>query len=100
MVDSNVNLAVSTDGSVTSSDTITDAEARSNIAYLRTQAESWLVVLFNIFGSVTRDGQAMVGDVIKSWASIAGEDVRGLVLPSEHILMRICRILPRHTAMY
>jgi ribosomal RNA-processing protein 12 len=73
MVDSNVVSATPTSDRVASSDTSTLSEAASNIKYLRTQAESWLAVLFNVFGSVDRDGQGMVGDVINSWASIAGE---------------------------
>ncbi|KAJ2931221.1 hypothetical protein H1R20_g5799, partial [Candolleomyces eurysporus] len=53
--------------------TITQEDAVSNLAFLRTQSESWLAVLFNVFGSVDRDARGMVGDVITSWASIAGE---------------------------
>ena len=71
MVDSNVAAATQ----APSSGSLTPAEAAINVEYLRTQAESWLAVLFNVFGSVSRDGQAMVGDVISSWASIAGEQV-------------------------
>ncbi|KAF9453999.1 NUC173-domain-containing protein [Macrolepiota fuliginosa MF-IS2] len=50
-------------------------EVASNIAFLKTQAESWLAVLFNVFGSVNRDSKGMVGDVISAWASIADEQV-------------------------
>lgn len=75
MVDSNVTLATPTVDQVTSYNTSTQSEAESNVEYLRTQAESWLAVLFNVFGSVSRDGQGMVGDVISSWASVASEQV-------------------------
>lgn len=50
--------------------------AEQNITFLKTQAESWLAVFFNVFGSVGRDGRGMVGDVISVWAAIAGEQVR------------------------
>ncbi|KAJ7496027.1 armadillo-type protein [Mycena galericulata] len=40
------------------------AQAAQNITYLRTQAESWLAVLFNVFGSVGRDSRGIVGEVI------------------------------------
>lgn len=55
---------------------LSSKEAEVNVAFLRTQAESWLAVLFNVFGSVGRDGRGMVGDVISAWASVAGEEVR------------------------
>lgn len=73
MVDSNVASATPTVDRVASSNTLSPSEAASNIDYLRTQAESWLAVLFNVFASVSRDGQGVVGDVISSWASITGE---------------------------
>jgi ribosomal RNA-processing protein 12 len=75
LVDSNVESATSTSDGVTSSNTLNPSEAATNIEYLRTQAESWLAVLFNVFSSVDRDGQGMVGAVISSWASIASEQV-------------------------
>ncbi|KAL5506993.1 RRP12 [Sanghuangporus vaninii] len=46
-------------------------EAAKNLKFLRSQAESWFAVLFNVFGTVGRNEQAMVGDVITAWASIA-----------------------------
>jgi ribosomal RNA-processing protein 12 len=54
---------------------ITAERASQNVAFLRTQAESWLAVLFNIFGSVDRDARGPVGDVISVWASITPETV-------------------------
>lgn len=74
MVDSNVTLTLSKE-EPPNAETITSAEAIENVAFLRTQAESWLAVFFNVFGSVSRDGRGMVGDVISTWAAIAGEQV-------------------------
>ncbi|TFK44425.1 armadillo-type protein [Crucibulum laeve] len=71
MVDSNVALTTAADES--SAETLSPQEAADNVAFLRSQTESWLAVLFNVFGSVGRDSRNMVGDVISSWASIAGE---------------------------
>ncbi|EJF65237.1 ribosomal RNA-processing protein 12 [Dichomitus squalens LYAD-421 SS1] len=77
MVDSNVALASEDPDRIAKlpesvrTDPITAAEAQANIDFLRSQAESWLAVLFNVFGSVGRDNQHMVGDVISSWIAIA-----------------------------
>ncbi|GLB37646.1 putative NUC173-domain-containing protein [Lyophyllum shimeji] len=73
MVESNVNLATPKEGEVPNPDAITPSQAADNLDVLRAQAESWLAVLFNVFGSVGRDSLGMVGDVISVWASIAGE---------------------------
>ncbi|KXN91076.1 Ribosomal RNA-processing protein 12 [Leucoagaricus sp. SymC.cos] len=54
---------------------VSPEEIALNVAFLKTQAESWLAVLFNVFGSVNRDSKGMVGDVITAWASIADEPV-------------------------
>ncbi|KAJ3561831.1 hypothetical protein NP233_g9958 [Leucocoprinus birnbaumii] len=59
----------------TAAEAVTPEEKASNIAFLQTQAESWLAVLFNVFGSVSRDSKGMVGDVITQWASIADDPV-------------------------
>ncbi|CAL1707164.1 unnamed protein product [Somion occarium] len=79
MVESNVAIA-SGDGERLAklpegarADPISQEAASANVAFLRTQCESWLAVLFNVFTSVGRDGQGMVGDVIRAWASIADE---------------------------
>jgi ribosomal RNA-processing protein 12 len=58
-------------------------EFATNLAFLKTQTESWLAVLFNVFGSVTPESRAVVADVIKTWASIADEPVSvfGMFLP-------------------
>ena len=54
---------------------LTKAKADENRVFLRTQSKSWFAVLFNVFGSVGRDGQGLVGEVIKAWASISNEKV-------------------------
>ena len=56
-------------------DVISSEDAENNVQFLRGQAESWLAVLFNVFSSVGRDSQGMVGDVISVWAGIANEQV-------------------------
>ncbi|RPD59760.1 NUC173-domain-containing protein [Lentinus tigrinus ALCF2SS1-6] len=77
MVDSNVALASEDPEKIAKlpetirADPISAEEAQANVAFLRTQAESWLAVLFNVFGSVGRDNQGMVGDVISAWIAIA-----------------------------
>ncbi len=73
-MDSNRAIAASTEGAV-NPNRITAESASRNIEFLRTQAESWLAVFFNVFGSVGRDSRNSVGDVIASWVSIAGESV-------------------------
>ncbi|OCH84676.1 NUC173-domain-containing protein [Obba rivulosa] len=76
MVDSNVALAAGDVVKLPESvraDAITAEEAAGNIAFLSTQVESWLGVLFNVFSTVGRDNQGMVGEVVSAWISIAGE---------------------------
>jgi len=77
MVDSNLALASGDMAKIPESvrgDAISVEEAAANVAFLRSQVESWLAVLFNVFSSVGRDSQGMVGDVISAWAAIAGEE--------------------------
>lgn len=83
LVQSNVVLAADRTGDLAPSngDVISVEEARRNVDFLRSQAESWFAVLFNVFGSVGRDGQGIVGDVISTWASITDEKVRALSVP-------------------
>jgi len=57
--------------SSTSDNTITPEQASQNLAFLKTQVESWFAVFFNVFGSVDRDNRGMVGDVISVWAGLA-----------------------------
>jgi ribosomal RNA-processing protein 12 len=71
MVDSNVSAAAGDE-----EDSARKARAERNVAFLRTQAPSWLAVLFNVFGSVERDARAGVGDVIASWIGVASDAVR------------------------
>ena len=72
MVDA--NLAVST-ADIPPSEGLTQQEAHENLEFLRTQTESWLAVLFNVYGTVTRDFRSTIGEVISSWVTIAGEQV-------------------------
>jgi ribosomal RNA-processing protein 12 len=65
----------STDVSQKSPTGVTQEELTTNVVFLKTQTESWLPVLFNVFGSVAPESRAMVADVIKTWASIADEPV-------------------------
>lgn len=57
------------------SDPLGEDEIAKNLAYMRSQAESWFAVLFNVFGSVGRDSQGMVGEVVSAWAEISDEKV-------------------------
>jgi ribosomal RNA-processing protein 12 len=72
MVDSNVSPSLT--------DRISPEVAATNVAFLRTQAESWLAVFFNVFDSVGQEGRGMIGDVISAWAAIAGERVRSFAI--------------------
>ncbi|KAG5339406.1 hypothetical protein C0989_004389 [Termitomyces sp. Mn162] len=73
LVESNVAAATPKEGHVPDPDAPSVDEATMNITVLRAQAESWLAVFFNVFGTVGRDSRGMIGDVISVWASIAGE---------------------------
>lgn len=82
IVDSNVAIASQDPSlleklpSVVRADSITQEQAAKNVDFLRSQAESWLAVLFNVFGSVDRDVRGVVGEVITAWLGIAGYTVR------------------------
>ncbi|KAH7916528.1 armadillo-type protein [Hygrophoropsis aurantiaca] len=75
IVESNVVLSSKIDETMESessdSEFITPAQAADNLAFLKTQVESWFAVFFNVFGSVGRDARGMVGDVISVWAGLA-----------------------------
>jgi ribosomal RNA-processing protein 12 len=73
MVDSNV--AVSKEEETPSKAHISKEKAAENIQFLKGQAESWLAVFFNVFGSMERDSRNTIGNVICAWASIASESV-------------------------
>lgn len=76
MIDSNLVLAEATEEEIASSTAlISQQEAKDNVAFLRTQVESWLAVLFNVYGSVGRDSRGLIGEAIVSWVSIAGPQV-------------------------
>ncbi|EEB86799.1 hypothetical protein MPER_16111 [Moniliophthora perniciosa FA553] len=49
--------------------------ATRNLDFLRTQAENWLAVLFNVFSSVNRDSRNSMSEVITVWASVSDEDI-------------------------
>ncbi|KIK67172.1 hypothetical protein GYMLUDRAFT_37225 [Collybiopsis luxurians FD-317 M1] len=75
LVDSNVALKNSVPDTLNPSN-ISSEQASKNVAFLCTQAESWLAVLFNVFGSVGRDVRGPVGEVISSWAGITtGQEI-------------------------
>ncbi|KAK2464281.1 hypothetical protein APHAL10511_003738 [Amanita phalloides] len=75
MVESNVALATpnNRNDNLVSKNKISVEEANANIAFLRTQSESWLAVLGNVFSNVNKDSRGMIGDVISVWASITGQ---------------------------
>lgn len=54
--------------------------AEANLAFLRTQVESWLAVLFNVFSSVEKNTQGTVADVVTAWVSIARAKVGKIVI--------------------
>ncbi|KAJ3791123.1 NUC173-domain-containing protein [Lentinula aff. detonsa] len=72
IVESNVALVNSVPATLNPA-SVTSEQAALNVMFLRTQAESWLAVLFNVFGSVGRDARGQVGDVITAWAGITSE---------------------------
>ena len=86
LVDSNVAVASQDPSlleklpSAARTDSISQDQAAKNVDFLRNQAESWLAVLFNVFGSIGRESQGMVGEVITTWLSIAGETVRSTLI--------------------
>lgn len=55
---------------------VPEEELSKNLTYLRSQAESWLAVLFNVFSSVGRDVQGSVGEVISTWTAMCEPKVR------------------------
>ena len=75
MVDTNLTVSTAIAEDIAPSEGLTQEEAHENLEFLRSQAESWLAVLFNVYGSVARDFRGMVGEVISSWVAIAGEQV-------------------------
>ena len=97
LVDSNVAIA-SQDPSLLEKlpsavriDSISQDQAAKNVEFLRNQAESWLAVLFNVFGSVGREARGMVGEVITTWLGIAGETVRSAPILASFLIHQACR---------
>ncbi|KAF9482107.1 NUC173-domain-containing protein [Pholiota conissans] len=74
MIDSNIAIANAEEEITPSPSSVNREEAQKNVEFLRTQVESWLAVLFNVYGSVGRDSRGLIGEVITSWASIAGSE--------------------------
>jgi len=54
---------------------LTVDEAQENLDFLRSQAESWLSVLFNVYSAANQMSRGMIGDVIAAWLTVAGEIV-------------------------
>ena len=75
MVDANLTVSTAIAEDIAPSEGLTQQEAHENLEFLRTQTESWLAVLFNVYGSVARDFRGMIGEVITSWVAIAREQV-------------------------
>ena len=102
IVESNVSLASEDNDSEKSplmshhTEYISRSTAQENVAFLKTQADSWLAVLFNVFGTVERDDRGKVGDVIKVWASIAKPEVYFIRQPSFRTYSLVCSISQRH----
>lgn len=82
LVDSNVAIASQDPTlleklpSAVRADTISQEQAAKNVDFLRGQVDSWLAVLFNVFGSVDQEARRMVGEVITAWLGVAGDTVR------------------------
>jgi ribosomal RNA-processing protein 12 len=92
LVDSNVAIA-SQDPSLLEklplavrAGSISREQAAKNVDFLRSQAESWLAVLFNVFGSVDREARGMVGEVMTTWLGIAGDAVCSAVIPASSLI--------------
>lgn len=69
------NVALTKDDDERAPRAISKEQAVANVNFLKTQSESWLAVLFNVFSSVDRDSRSSVGNVINAWASISEEKV-------------------------
>lgn len=73
LLDSNLALSSADEADIDETHSVSRAQAQANVAFLRTQAESWLAVLFNVFSTASRDGRALIGDVISAWLRIADD---------------------------
>ncbi|KAI3618589.1 ribosomal rna-processing protein 12 [Moniliophthora roreri] len=72
VVESNMAIAKGESDTVNPSFIQPDHAIR-NLDFLRTQAENWLAVLFNVFSSVNRDSRGSMSEVIAAWASVSDE---------------------------
>jgi hypothetical protein len=99
----NSNVARSKEGDQTENlskfDLISPEDAAANVAFLQTQAESWLAVLFNVFSSMESSDRGIVGEVIASWASIAREQVCHSDVEMKFRLQTLFRKLRKHIRM-
>ncbi|KZV69917.1 NUC173-domain-containing protein [Peniophora sp. CONT] len=76
LVESNVALAKGDEEYAKKYPVLRNKDAKlgtKNVEFLRAQADSWLAVLFNVFGSVGRESRGMVGEVVSAWAGIASD---------------------------
>jgi ribosomal RNA-processing protein 12 len=80
MVDVNLTVSEASPEDMVPPEGLTQQEAQENLEFLRTQSESWLAVLFNVYGSVARDFRGMIGEVVSSWVVIAGEQVHTSII--------------------
>lgn len=83
MVESNGSMALQGDGNEESSQAghISREAAQENLAFLETQADSWLAALFNVFGTADLEDRGRIGDVISAWANIAKPEVGSIIYP-------------------
>jgi len=102
MVDSNVLLASEGDEGEklllppSHIEHISRSAAQENVAFLKTQADSWLAVLFNVFGTVERDDRGKIGDVVRVWAGIANPEVCFIRRLSLYSHLYFCSIFRKH----
>ncbi|KIY44425.1 NUC173-domain-containing protein [Fistulina hepatica ATCC 64428] len=67
------NIAASNVCEPTGKEFLTPIQAQENVVFLKGLAESWLAVLFNVFGSVSPEGRGLVGEAVNAWASITDQ---------------------------
>ena len=103
MVDSNLSLASEGGASEKSPSRppnvghISRSAAQENVAFLKTQVDSWLAVLFNVFGTVERDDREKVGAVIRAWAGIAKPEVCLIRRPALRAHSHYCSTSRKHS---
>jgi ribosomal RNA-processing protein 12 len=100
MVDSNVELIDATEEelNVPTSSPI-QYQTKENSEFLRTQVKRWLAVLFDVYGSVSRDSHRLIGEDTTAWASIARpEETHGAFLQVVHLLKTKLPMVQQGTA--